>query len=208
MASSQNTAFALCYESARFSALPVSDNIRHYSKASSLPSGTPPVAARPRAALPMLKDLRACLIQFIPSLVAILHRRFAPDVAEEAAQDALVVALAYIKSGRAARLPNRKAWLTRVAINKGNAILRSRRRETPLKDPNTLPDRANRSERFQVCAAVLDALAALPDDEQCLIEQLYFANISERKAAESLGISQSTLRRRRAAVLKRLRDAL
>src|SRR5262249_39124905 len=142
------------------------------------------------------------------SLAAILGRRFAPDVAEEAIQEALLIAITAIQSGMAARHPNRKGWLVRVGINKGNAILRRRQRGSSLGEAGALPAHPDRHEDFQERVVLLDALRAIPDDERLLLERLYFSGLSEREAAEAFGISQSTLRRRHVAALTRLRAVL
>ena len=155
------------------------------------------IAVQQGAVLPTPEELYTCLVAFIPSLAAVLGRRFTPDVAEEALQEALLIAIAAIQSGMAGRHPNRKGWLVRVGINKGNAILRCRPRVSSLGNPGALPGHPDRHESFQECAAVLDALGAIPDDDRLLLERLYFCGLTEREAAEAFGISQSTLRRRR-----------
>jgi len=98
--------------------------------------------------------------------------------------------------------PQAKSWVWRTARNAGVDQLRRRRREVLTESPpEPLPEGDGSSPEAQVidrerAEAVHRAVEALPRHYREAVELHYYARLSQREAAEALGISDGTYRSR------------
>jgi RNA polymerase sigma-70 factor, ECF subfamily len=137
-----------------------------------------------------------------------------PAEADDAAQEAFVkawIALPRFRAGAPFR-----PWLLRIVANEARNRRRSAgRRESlagrafaqrPSGDAAPSPEvAALRSERR---ATLLEALDSLRDEDRDIVAARYLLDLSEREAAEALGIPIGTAKSRLARSLRRLRAQL
>lgn len=117
---------------------------------------------------------------------------------EADAQDALQQALMKAWAARDKARPGcEQAWLTRILVNECRSIQRQRMRVTPMAD---LPPRPAPTPAHDLRAA----MDALPDHLRLPILLKYMQGMSEREAAQALGIPVTALKGR----LYRARRAL
>lgn len=82
-----------------------------------------------------------------------------------------------------------------------------RRRETPVGAPDAVAsDRATPTTDTEVRHVVLAALATLPHGQRAVVVLRYFDDLTERQAAEVLGVSLGTIKSQAHTALARLRD--
>lgn len=114
---------------------------------------------------------------------SILH---APEDAQDAVQNTLLKAWA---ARDRVRPGCERAWLIRIAINECRSIQRQRMRVMPVENlpeqPCNLPDTTLR-----------DAVAVLPETLRLPILLKYMEGMSEKEAAQALGITQTVLKGR------------
>lgn len=138
-----------------------------------------------------------------------------PQEAEEAAQDALVIALDKLDSFRGeAQL---KTWLYAIALNVCRGRLRKRKtRERVARIWNAINSlRAAAPEppheiatRTEQSALLWNAIQNLPDDEREVIVLRYYHELDTAELTRILGVSERTIRTRVQAALDSLRATL
>lgn len=123
-----------------------------------------------------------------------------PD-AEDVAADALVRALR--SWDRVGVMPYRTAWIVRVASNL--AVDRVRRRPLESPAPSAAPDLAD---AVALRLALSAALKALPR-RQCQVMALrYLGGLTEMEVAQSMGISQNSVKKHATRAVSTLRRRL
>jgi RNA polymerase sigma factor (sigma-70 family) len=142
-----------------------------------------------------------CLERRRPHLVALLHGiGFSWDDAEDAAQQAIIEALALIKAEVVESIQNRWAWLIAVAHNKACVIGRRQKRWLPLDDDaiETRPIEAwEEKEDRQACiAAVRSAIERLPLKFRETVTYCYLEGHTYAEAAVRFQIGHGAVRRR------------
>ena len=130
-----------------------------------------------------------------------------PDDARDVTQETLVSAWREIR--RLKRRDRLEAWLRSILMNRARNLLRTRKRHSavsfepasehggPFEEPI-----AGLHGRW----AVEDALAVLRPDERAVIVLHYFADLTLREVAKSLGVREGTVKSRLHAGLKSLRN--
>jgi RNA polymerase sigma factor (sigma-70 family) len=142
--------------------------------------------------------------------VAYLVTRSRAD-AQEAAQDAFVKAygaLARFRAGAPLR-----PWLMRIAVNEARNRVRSATRRDALVARAAAarpPEGSDQSPEAALLAAerrreLLAALERLREEDRLVIACRFFLDLSEREAAEVLGLRRGTLKSRLSRALGRLR---
>lgn len=106
------------------------------------------------------------------------------------AQDAVQQALMKAWAARDRVRPGcERAWLTRIAINECRSLQRQRRRVVPVEHlPETTWQPAD--------TALRDAVDALPDGLRLAILLKYMEGMTEKEAAQAMGITQQALKGR------------
>lgn len=130
-----------------------------------------------------------------------------PDEARDVTQETLVSAWREV---RTLKRPDRlEAWLRSILMNRARNLLRTRKRHPAV---SFEPVSEHRTGPFEEPItglhgrwAVEDALAVLSPDERAVIVLHYFADLSLRQVAESLGVREGTVKSRLHAGLKGLR---
>ena len=129
-----------------------------------------------------------------------------PDEARDVTQDTLVSAWREIRTLK--RRDRLEAWLRSILMNRARNLLRTRKRHPavsfePVSDHGTGFEEpiAGLHGRW----AVEDALAVLRPDERAVIVLHYFADLTLREVAKSLGVREGTVKSRLHAGLKGLR---
>ncbi len=126
-----------------------------------------------------------------------------PGLAEDLVQEAAVKVAA-----RWERLRNEHptAYARRIVF-RDHASWWRRRRETPGGAPGEVArDRAEAGRDAEARHVVLAALATLPRGQRAVVVLRYFDDLTERQAAEVLGVSVGTVKSQAHAALSRLRD--
>jgi RNA polymerase sigma-70 factor (sigma-E family) len=130
--------------------------------------------------------------------------------AEEVVQDSFVAVYRRWDSVRDADLP---AYLRQTVVNRSRSVLRhlavvSRHQpHAPLDEPGADHDVLRKAQR----RAVVDALQRLPRRQREVLALRYYADLTEREIAETLGISQGAVKShasRGAEALRRSLDPL
>jgi len=129
--------------------------------------------------------------------------------AEEVTQDALLNMLTHL-NGYTPRSGTRfAAWVTTIAVNTAHRRFRRRRPESA--DPNTLPQLADDSidlegaaDAARQRAALLAALAELPDRERQILSMRYGAELDAAEIARALTLDAANVRK----ILERARERL
>jgi len=129
--------------------------------------------------------------------------------ATDAVQDALVIAWTKLRSLREpAAFP---VWLTRVLVNRCNAILRDRKREV-LMDGDDVPDPAEPAAYDLVgpedTLDLIAALRTLDRDHREVVALRYFRDLKIDEIAEILGCPSGTVKSRLNRSLAKLSAAL
>ena len=144
-----------------------------------------------------------------------------PDAAEDAAQDAFIIAYRKIDTYRGGSF---KAWLLRIVTNLCYDELRRRKRRptTPLEpvdqdeeeiesphwlsDPSESPEEA--AERAELARALQACLNDLPDDFRSIVTLVDIQGLDYTEAAEAIRSPLGTVKSRLARARSRLRDCL
>ena len=153
-----------------------------------------------------------CLAVHYPKLIAMLVRMgFAVEDAEDAAAEAVVTGLRYIRSGKALGLTYRTGWLRSVAINaaKKTARRRRQRREIALlcidiPAPVALPE----EEKAEVRRLLCEAVDGLPPAHRALVVFCYVEGSTYTQAARRFGLALGVVTRRLHDARDRLAAAL
>ncbi|TMC02918.1 MAG: sigma-70 family RNA polymerase sigma factor [Chloroflexi bacterium] len=137
-----------------------------------------------------------------PQLLASCRRMAgAGDVAEEAAQEAVLQALLGLDR---LREPARfGAWLVGIGLNVCRHLLRSRP-APPWQPEAASPDPQELAEAAELVARVREAVAALPAGQRRAVTLYYLAGLSQREVAAALGIQAGAVKGR----LHKARQAL
>lgn len=112
-------------------------------------------------------------------------------VAEELAQEALIRACEHW--GRVRGMDNRRAWLTRVAINLANSWFRRRFAERRAHARHGAPSTVAHDDAADVIA-VRAAVAALPRRQRTALVLRYFADLPAAEVAAQMGCAEPTVR--------------
>ena len=144
-----------------------------------------------------------------------------PDAAEDATQDAFIIAFRKIDSYRGGSF---KAWLLRIVTNLCYDELRRRKRRptTPLEpmdqddeeiesprwmtDPAELPEAA--AERKELAHALQSCLNDLPEEFRAIVTLVDIQGLDYVEASEAIGSPLGTVKSRLARARTRLRDCL
>lgn len=134
------------------------------------------------------------------------------DLAQDAAQDALVSALTGLDRFRSEG--SFRKWLLRIAVNAAVSLGRRewRRREVSLAFAEDLPvrdpDPASRAAARCEAERVRRAVAALPERQRLAVVLRVYHGLSHREVAEVLGCSEGAARVNYHLGIKRLRELL
>jgi len=127
------------------------------------------------------------------------------DIAEELAQDALLRAVR--DWDRVSTFDSPQAWVHRVAINLANSSFRraaaKRRADRRLGPTHTRHD----DPYTPIAVSVRSAVSSLPDKMRVVIVLRYFADMSVRETASTLGVPEGTVKTLTHRGLERLRQA-
>jgi RNA polymerase sigma-70 factor (sigma-E family) len=124
-------------------------------------------------------------------------------VAEELAQETLAKVCLRWRSVR--RMSSPEAWMFRVALNLANSYWRRLAAERKAK--SRLEGHAHHLEPDPAEAiAVRQALALLPKKQRSVLVLRFYADLSVREVAETMGIPEGTVKTLTRRALKRLRD--
>lgn len=124
------------------------------------------------------------------------------DEAEDVANEAMTRVL--VAWPRLRLLPHRDGWVLKVAANLSVDVLR-RRRPTDVLAPLPGSDIATEvADRADVAAA----LAKLPGRQRTVLTLRYAADLSEQQIAQTLGISQGSVKRHASRGMQRLTKEL
>lgn len=130
-----------------------------------------------------------------------------PDEARDVTQDTLVSAWREIR--RLKRRDRLEAWLRSILMNRARNLLRTRSRHSVIRFEPVSEHGIGLFEEpiagLHGRWAVEDALAVLRPDERAVIVLHYFADLTLRQVAESLGVREGTVKSRLHAGLKGLR---
>jgi RNA polymerase sigma-70 factor (sigma-E family) len=127
--------------------------------------------------------------------------------AEDVVADAFVKLYGRWKHGG---IDNPRAYLRRTVVNETNSWFRRRaveRREAAKRSGDARGARGA-DDHVVEHAAIVEALAALPHRQRTAVVLRYFIDLSERDAAELMGVSVGTVKSSVSRALDRLRDAL
>ncbi len=151
--------------------------------------------------------LFTCLQAYMPRVLRRLRRRFPPNIADEAADDAEVIAIKAIRERVASGMTSqhRKNWLHFIARNRAATLMRHRLVILPDLPPTFARTENNLLDRQQ---AVRDALRTLPARQQVLLERHYFDGQKLAEVADEFGISRPALSRAHQKALDALRAEL
>ena len=130
-----------------------------------------------------------------------------PDDARDVTQDTLVSAWREIRALK--RRDRLEPWLRSILMNRARNLLRTRKRH-PAVSFEPVSERGTGLFEEPITGlhgrwAVEDALAVLRPDERAVIVLHYFADLTLRQVAESLGVREGTVKSRLHAGLKGLR---
>lgn len=144
------------------------------------------------AALPEDQELAAFCRAEHPTLVGLLAL-YTGDraVGEELAQEALIRACEHW--GRVRVMDNRRAWLTRVAINLANSWFRRRFAERRANARHGIPAAPAQHDAADVIA-VRAAVAALPRRQRTALVLRYYADLPAAQVAAQMGCAEPTVR--------------
>jgi RNA polymerase sigma factor (sigma-70 family) len=147
---------------------------------------------------------------FAPALLTYVTRFVGPSDAEDVVQrtflDAWRFASAYDSDKRFS------GWLFTIARRRALDALRSRKRSLTLdlETAEDVPGEDGRetAERIDDAAELRDALARLPHHERAVLELTYFEQLTQREAADRLGVPVGTVKARGSRGTQRLRRLL
>jgi RNA polymerase sigma-70 factor (ECF subfamily) len=130
-----------------------------------------------------------------------------PDEARDVTQDTLVSAWREVRNLK--RRDRLEAWLRSILMNRARNVLRSRKRHSVVQFDLTAEHGTALSEEpiagLHGRWAVEEAMAVLRPEERAVIVLHYFADLTLRQVAESLGVREGTVKSRLHAGLKGLR---
>jgi RNA polymerase sigma factor (sigma-70 family) len=135
-----------------------------------------------------------------------------PGAAEDVAQEAFVKA--YYALGRFKPGSPFRPWLVRIVTNEARNARKAAQRRSALAQ-RYAQDKGNRATARSPEAAVLgnenrrlllEALARLSDQDQAVLHQRYFLELSEAEMAEALGCRRGTVKSRLSRALQRLKE--
>jgi RNA polymerase sigma-70 factor, ECF subfamily len=168
------------------------------------------------------KELMECLEAFIPSVFEYLHnKRFDDEVIADACSLAWEAAIRWIGDGKAALMTSkhRRAYLCRTSRNIACSILRRKRRSLLTKaqplfdgppiedDPSAAVIAAEEAATSERKTALLkECLAALNDDDRCLLELRHVDGSTYAQLGELLGRHEGTVLRRVKKAENRVRE--
>ena len=113
-------------------------------------------------------------------------------VAEELAQEAFIRACEHWP--RVREMDNRRAWLTRVAINLANSWFRRRYAERRAHARHGNSAAATRPDDTADVLAVRQAVAALPRRQRTALVLRYYADLPAAQVAAQMGCAEPTVR--------------
>jgi hypothetical protein len=161
----------------------------------------------PGATPPSKEELFNCLRLALEKVEAcLLSEGFPKHAAQAATEKAGNTAIDAICEGRAQRMTTlaRRKWLWVIARNAVVTLVR-RKRTVSLRD-DLMPPASVTWIDLHEQETVLEAVRQLPPDMWLVVEAVYFAGLTGRKAAGRLGIPEATFRRRHAEAVRLLRD--
>ena len=135
-----------------------------------------------------------------------LERYIKFRISDKAIADDLVqdICLTVLTHGGSLRHPESfRPWLYRIARNRLNDLWRSPSREIQTDKMDCIGGRAHGLTHHE---AVSETLARLRDDDRRLLMLCYMSDITQKEAAERLGIPLGTLKTRLTAAKKRFRE--
>ncbi|MBR5312894.1 MAG: RNA polymerase sigma factor [Clostridia bacterium] len=126
------------------------------------------------------------------------------DLADDLVQD---ICLTVLTHGESLRQPESfRPWLYRIARNRLNDVYRSPEREREIRTDRMDSFVSRRADAFVHHDAVSETLARLGDGDRRLLMLCYMSDITQKEAAEQLGIPLGTLKTRLTAAKKRFRE--
>lgn len=129
------------------------------------------------------------------------------DDAREICQDVFLQLHRQLRKLDASRDPG--PWIYRVAVNRANDYLRSRRVHEELEDrPSGVVDPERQAAARQLERMLARALAGLPEKERSAVLLRDVAGLETRAVAEILGSSETTVRSQISSARGKLRVAL
>ncbi len=137
-----------------------------------------------------------------------LERYIKFRISDKTAADDLVqdICLTVLTHGENLRHPESfRPWLYRIARNKLNDVYRSPSREIQTDKMDSVAV-GRRSHGLTQHEAVSETFARLRDDDRKLLMLCYMSDITQKEAAEQLGIPLSTLKTRLTAARNRFRE--
>ena len=108
------------------------------------------------------------------------------------------------------RRASEKTWLITIALNRWRDLLRREGSERAALERlgAGAPDRLEGMEQVEERRALLDGIAALPEDERDVVALSYGADLTAKQVAELLELPVTTVQGRLYRGLRRLRDSL
>ncbi len=149
------------------------------------------------------------LVERGSEMVSMLARMgFSWEVAEDAAQDAMIRAWEWHLAGKTAELRNHRAWLNAVAIKRAQTICRRQARYRPIEQAEQVMVPSDDLERSEEMDALRQAIADLPHH----LRQVLIAHAVEGKKLQEVqrefGLSEGTVNARLYRARCMLRSAL
>jgi len=175
------------------------------------PPGSNPLVSRDlRSADAALEELYAAHWRSLVRLAVLLVRDVA--TAEEVVQEAFIAV--HARWSRLREHDKALAYLRQCVVNGARSVLRRRgtasryvERQAALREP-TVPSPEQLAEIGDRRAAVLLAMARLPDRQREVLALRYYLDLSETEIAEALGISRGAVKSHASRGSAALRTAL
>lgn len=127
------------------------------------------------------------------------------------AEDLVQTALAkvYLAWDRVSKAQNVDAYARKILVNEHTSMWRRlwRQRET-VSDTSTYDVPVDSPEYDGVAAALWETVRALPERQRAVVVLRYYEQLSEKEAAEALGVSVGTIKSQSSRALDTLRDRL
>ena len=127
------------------------------------------------------------------------------------AEDLVQTALAkvYLAWDRVSKAQSVDAYARKILVNEHTSMWRRlwRQRET-VSDTSTYDVPVDSPEYDGVAAALWDTVRALPERQRAVVVLRYYEQLSEKEAAEALGVTVGTIKSQSSRALDTLRDQL
>ncbi len=125
------------------------------------------------------------------SLASVLHAAGVPDAAD-AVQEAFVQAVVHWR--KVSTYDDPVAWIRRVAINRGHNRWRARRRRDALTERIASNTVVYPFEPTDPDGELAELIRALPPQQRMALSLYYFADLSVAEVADSMQISEGTVK--------------